>query len=358
MKDAVFHNLLTQLYRCPGAGSAWTGLARQMRESFQAQHVHFVLFNSDGTVQIDASDHPDAGHEYTRDYAQRDLAVPRVMAAAPGKAFWSHALLTPDELARCPVQNDLLPRFDVGSRTWVQSPFGDGTVLTTSILHGMSRDGLDPRHKLRLQNFHDHVQQALHLHLTIEAARHRQQSFEAGLEVVETGIILLDRNGVSLFANRAARLLFQVGRLRMSDGRIGVAHSASDAALRRMIASALPYAGPAVASAINLPGLRIRAIPIGEPGSAFDNSAAAILLFQNTTAPSLDAARLLSIGLSPAEASLAVALAAGETLEGYATRSRRSLGTIRSQLRSIFSKTDTHRQSELILLVLRTAQRA
>jgi DNA-binding CsgD family transcriptional regulator len=64
---------------------------------------------------------------------------------------------------------------------------------------------------------------------------------------------------------------------------------------------------------------------------------------------------LRPLGLTPAEGALAIALAQGETLDGYAVRTGRSLGTVRVQLRTLFSKTDTHRQSELLLLVRRVA---
>ncbi len=56
--------------------------------------------------------------------------------------------------------------------------------------------------------------------------------------------------------------------------------------------------------------------------------------------------------LSPGEARLARALAAGESLDGYAQDSGVKLATVKSQLRSIFSKTDTDRQAALVGLVL------
>ena len=57
-------------------------------------------------------------------------------------------------------------------------------------------------------------------------------------------------------------------------------------------------------------------------------------------------------GLSPAESKLSVALARGWPLKEYAKANRISVETARSQLKSVMSKTSTHRQAELIRLLL------
>lgn len=59
--------------------------------------------------------------------------------------------------------------------------------------------------------------------------------------------------------------------------------------------------------------------------------------------------------LTPAEARLASRLAAGNSLEEASNALGISKLTARTQLKSIFVKTDTHRQSQLILLLARLA---
>ena len=56
--------------------------------------------------------------------------------------------------------------------------------------------------------------------------------------------------------------------------------------------------------------------------------------------------------LTPAETQLLQALVQGETLEDYAGRCKRSLYTIKAQLRSLFKKTGTGRQASLICKVM------
>lgn len=56
-------------------------------------------------------------------------------------------------------------------------------------------------------------------------------------------------------------------------------------------------------------------------------------------------------GLSPAEARLALGLVAGQTAEEYSRQAGVAIATVRSQLHSIFAKTETRRQAALVALL-------
>jgi DNA-binding CsgD family transcriptional regulator len=56
-------------------------------------------------------------------------------------------------------------------------------------------------------------------------------------------------------------------------------------------------------------------------------------------------------GLTQTEARLAIHLAAGGSVQGYADLFEVSVGTVRSQLKSIFAKTGVNRQAALAVLV-------
>ena len=57
-------------------------------------------------------------------------------------------------------------------------------------------------------------------------------------------------------------------------------------------------------------------------------------------------------GLTPAEARLALLLVTGETLRSAAVKLSITYETARSQLKSIFNKTRTHRQAELVVVIV------
>lgn len=60
-------------------------------------------------------------------------------------------------------------------------------------------------------------------------------------------------------------------------------------------------------------------------------------------------------GLTPAEAEMTAQLANGESLEAIAEARHVSIDTVRAQLRTVFKKTGTHRQGELVCAVGRLA---
>jgi DNA-binding NarL/FixJ family response regulator len=63
-------------------------------------------------------------------------------------------------------------------------------------------------------------------------------------------------------------------------------------------------------------------------------------------------------GLTPAEARLAFLLAAGENVKGAAEKLRLAQSTLRSQLKCIFTKTHTSRQSEILRVLLLAPMRS
>jgi DNA-binding CsgD family transcriptional regulator len=56
--------------------------------------------------------------------------------------------------------------------------------------------------------------------------------------------------------------------------------------------------------------------------------------------------------LTPAEAQIALGIADGETLAAIAEARGVSVSTARTQLKSVFAKTGTHRQAELVALLV------
>jgi DNA-binding CsgD family transcriptional regulator len=61
-------------------------------------------------------------------------------------------------------------------------------------------------------------------------------------------------------------------------------------------------------------------------------------------------------GLTPAEARLAIEVVRGHGLKGIASALQVSEGTVRTQLKAILAKTNTHRQADLVGLLVRIAQ--
>jgi PAS domain S-box-containing protein len=352
--ETELDRLIAAVYRCPGDTAQWVRFSGDLADSFGAEHAHLVVMGPGGVVEADTASDPAAGNAYSQDYATRDLAVPKVMVSPAGLALWSHSLLSVEELARCPVQNELLPRVDVGSRSWVHTLLGPGRFYSTGLLHGRQFAGPDGNFSTALQRLHSHINQAMALHMTIEEARTARQAIEAGFDALPTGLLLLDHAGRVIYANRAAERLFGPARLRLQGRQLALSTSAEDAALRRLIVAALGSGGGgAAADSITVGHCRVCAVPVRMVSTAPLGGAAVALMVEDRTRPGLGLAPLRALGLTPAEAGLVAALVAGDSLAQYAARTGRSLGTLRAQLKSVFAKTGTHRQAELVAHAIR-----
>ena len=103
--------------------------------------------------------------------------------------------------------------------------------------------------------------------------------------------------------------------------------------------------------------LIVRLRPIPSPlGDLLDGAAALLVLLNPDQHPCPTAAALREIfGLSRGEALIALHLIRGDSLRELAAARNVSIGTVRVQLKALFAKTQTSRQSELVWLLARLA---
>ncbi len=84
-----------------------------------------------------------------------------------------------------------------------------------------------------------------------------------------------------------------------------------------------------------------------------------LILFGDPDPAGEDISRLLivSFGLTGAEARIAIEIGAGNSLAEAAERHGIGYETARTQLRAVFAKTDTRRQSQVATLIARLSRR-
>lgn len=178
------------------------------------------------------------------------------------------------------------------------------------------------------------------------------------------GALTLDRTGGVLDTNRLLR--FGDG-LQLREGRPVAAHRGDRAALQAAIDQALHPARPSSLPPPPRVPLRrpsgkrpllVEVLPlIGQPGMSLLNAVALLLVTDLDAAVGPRAGDLRDVfGLTPREAEFAASLAAGERLDSVAERMQISREHARQRLKTIFRKTDTHRQGELVALLARLAR--
>jgi DNA-binding CsgD family transcriptional regulator len=230
-----------------------------------------------------------------------------------------------------------------------------------------SRGSYEARELKLLERAIPHLQRTMQILLRLSALEARQAAGEALWDLLPFGVFVLDEAGRILWANRAGeRIAAANDGLAVRGGCLAAAAADENATLRRLIgAAALTASGQGTASggALSLPRpslrrpLAVLVAPFRIVHSAMlSRQPAVAVLVSDPEAKPQPAAELLAqlYGLTAREAELVTLLLDGLDLRDAAERLALSMNTVRTHLREVFHKTGTHRQSELVSLVLRS----
>jgi DNA-binding CsgD family transcriptional regulator len=181
------------------------------------------------------------------------------------------------------------------------------------------------------------------------------------LNLIKQRALAFDRMGFVLAANAAAEGIFD-DEVRVSNRRLVVRDKRARSALGTLLdrvrttpdMSALPAGHIFVARRAKRP-IVIRILPVDGAARSPFLGARALLVLQSLDRPSGPDPIILSklFGLSPAEAKLASIVATGIPPQQAGNELGIAVETVRTQLKAVFAKTETHRQAELVALMSR-----
>lgn len=323
--------------------------------------VHADWGNVSSAVGIDQS----YVEQYNRYYSHIDYWA---MKAKPlmksGNVFTSEVVATRGDLIRTEYYNDFL------------RPQGHTSLLCGAVLAGPAstcfvatyRKGDDSCFSggaRLLKGIMPHLQRGLELHRQISALESRKEATAHALECQTTGVILLDNSGRVVFMNHAAAQMIRANdALCVVHGKVRAALAHEDEVLQRTLLGAIAKQGTSNSHVIALtrphPHRRwfLSVTPVVCGTQLFEcPSAAAALFITLDPIPPAPQTFCKLYDLTPAESRLAARLLSGDSLSAAAEQLKVTSNTVRSQLKSIFLKTNTRRQSQLLRLLLHSANR-
>jgi DNA-binding CsgD family transcriptional regulator len=212
-----------------------------------------------------------------------------------------------------------------------------------------------------------HLQSALRLHCRIADLDTRLQHACAALDCLPGSLIITDSSGRILHINRAAEVLLNAGKgICAGPEGLRTGSATQTARLREFIARAASTVTgngqhPGGVIQIKRTGdfpltLQVTPLASSSTGRLDRRPAVAIFIAEPDRLDLADPAILGALlELSPAEARLTAALAAGDTILQHAKKTGVSINTTRTLLARVFSKTGTARQADLVRLVLKTS---
>jgi DNA-binding CsgD family transcriptional regulator/PAS domain-containing protein len=187
--------------------------------------------------------------------------------------------------------------------------------------------------------------------LRVQAAIARQ-----ALDRLATPLWVVDSDGVVLFANHAAES--GLPGIALRNGKLVPGNAALAARLSALLVRATgpkPLSGALALEQGDSPRqtVMVAPLPADSPLAADWHRPLALLMAHNPTATDAQPLDVLTAlyGLSPAECRLSSLMLEGCTLTEASERLEVQVSTVRTQLKSIFWKTGTHRQGELLKLL-------
>lgn len=306
--------------------------------------------------------HPGLEREYADDYAAIDERMPAGLRLPPGNLVHTTCLLPESVRRRSTTYNEyLVPNAGENCLNVRSSEPRNLHAAWSLVGPGGGGPGDWTREQVAMvRALWPHVRQFVRVRYALAEARADGLGTVGLLDTRRFGVLLLDDEDRLVEANDPARAMLAASDgLRVSDGRLAANPPADADGLKRLLDGAclagcsgsMPIVRP------QGPPLVLHATPVGAGESlrGVRPCAARVLIADPFAAPTVDSRRLgAALGLTPAQATVAAALATGGTVETIAARTSRTKATVRWHIRQTLERLGLSRQADLVRVVLST----
>ena len=301
--------------------------------------------------------------EYFRSYYAQDEHHPR-LNALPDETIVPFAELYSDEERRTSrAYNEFWLRYHGRDALAVRLDGPCGSRIAWGIADPVDAGGWSSPQLDMVARVMPHIRQYVRVRTALVDAGALGRSATELLGHARAGVVQLDRRGRIVEANdRARAILLRNDGLSAGDGELRAVAPADNDRLQRLLAQALPRFGEQGASGSMLarrpslrPSFALHVTPVTnrELEHRSRHVAALVLIVDPLERARVDP-RLVErvLGLTPAEAEVAVLLAEGRTAPQIAAATGRGYTTVRTHLKHMFAKLGVSRQVEVVQLVL------
>lgn len=371
LPDATVLRLIDALYEAALRPEQWPVFLSQLSEVLDGRLVAFLHQDTRrrgddvaSLVGIDSTD--------WRVYAEHFAALNPWISGEerclqPGLVSLDDEIFPVSSLVRTEFFNDFLKprRLDHMMGATIGR---DGSTFTNLSMHrGRESGPFGQDERQLLERLMPHLQRVVQIHQRLAGAERGRILAEAA-DHLTAGLLMTDARGRILYANRAAEeMVAGTDGLALVDGQLRAARSEENARLRTLVGATASGEGrdPDVSGGLlrvsrpsgRRPYLLVVA-PVRGPREAWlvlERPAAVVFVTDPERQIEPDADMLArAYGLTPAEIRMASRLTAGDSVTDAADVLGVTRETARTHLRNLLQKTDTHRQSELIALLLRS----
>jgi DNA-binding CsgD family transcriptional regulator len=367
LSRARHDRLVADLYASAFGEKAWPDTLGEFAGSFGTGAG--VLHLHGGPGEISESQVHGYSEEFARDfYASgayfRDPRVALITGVKPGTVYFDSMLFDVEEMSRHPAVRETIDALKVAHQLGVSLRIPGISFAGFAVMPTAREGHPSPAAIAAFRRLAPHIEQAATLGRIWEIGAVTQFSLLESLAGRSEGILLLGSSGALVFANDAADAILSADDgLRCAGGRLKAARSSETATLAHLVADAIAVSvgdgdRPGGRMLVSRPSRRRPYALRILPAPALDRfltrrSIACIVQVQDLSVarvPSKDALCAV-FGLTGREADLALGLIRHTALEAAAAEAQMAVNTARNHLKSIFRKTGTAGQAEVIQLL-------
>jgi DNA-binding CsgD family transcriptional regulator len=366
MNEPQFSLALDAIYDAATSLECWPVALERIGQAFGSHHISLIDRNvrtMEGraiAVGVDLA----SQREYFEVWSKRNALRQRTPAQRPGAIETDQDIMPRSDLLRSDYYNGFMKPHDMHAMMRLTLSDENGFRKVISLCRQVSLGDYEIAEVEQCRRLMPHLQRAALITQRIEESRVTLTAFSDVLEQSPTGVLLLDRTGKVLSANRAARAMAQAGdSFALRRERVEALNRRDEAILQRLIAGAtgrMHRVDAARGGVLRLarksgkPHFAVVAAPLARGASWTDAGPAAFVLITDPDAASVRPEAIIRqlFGLTAAETRVAERLMTGDSAEQVAAILDIEISTARSHLASLFRKTDTSRQAELVRRLL------
>jgi DNA-binding CsgD family transcriptional regulator/PAS domain-containing protein len=377
LSEESYLRFIDLIYEAAEKPERWRHLYEELQVATGVKSIHMLGMDKQrGTLSYsDGANMPVQGElAYMQHYRFMDPRWPLILSRGIGEWTHCHEVVSEETVATHPIYQEFLIPYDrryTSATKLVETP--EATVVFAT-LTGASQGPLSDEVRIFLERLLPHLRRACRI--GIQNFVYSTQALVGHLLVdkLRQPVILMTPGGEVIHTNAAAREMLRSTRLvEVAEGKLKLPHRHLEDLLQRCKEmEQVRKAEPASAQDAGPAKSEFRSLRIDDGGGeetvyafftvlspqgamgAFGLRPVVMLLFYHPeSAPAIDSGLLYAVfGLTPAECRIATLLAEGLSLKQIAQVQGTQHETVRKQLRSIYQKTSTNRQPELIRLLL------
>jgi DNA-binding CsgD family transcriptional regulator len=343
----------------------WPQALDKLRQAFDCNCVALIDRNLRtlearvSTSGVDASSQRD----FLDVWSARDLVRLRTRSWRPGAIDLDHQIVPRPEILASDYYNGFMKPRDMHALMRLTLAHQNRFLTIISLVRPRSAGEYDAAAVEQCRVLMPHLQRASNIRFHAEHAATMLSGLSDVADRSVTGMLLLERNGQVKFANKAARAMADAGAFLLRSGQIEIPDRNEDAAFQRLVAGAAGAIGDFDAprgGVIRLArpsggaSYSVTVAPVKREASWAGNEPMALVLIADpdlTPMPSREALNQL-FGFSASETRVAERLMMGDNPEQAAAFLEVKISTVRWHLASMYRKTGTNRQAELVRLLL------